>query len=243
MKKLTIVLFAFMAHFNLGFGQVQFFAGGSAGANWGYQLGMPVDIQLDSKFAFTTGLFYVANKESDTYNPTVIRRETTGSTGGLFSFGVFIEDYFNAKTYSQNYLSVPLALKFTPKADKTKSSWLFEAGLNAVYTLNGKVKNHESSRIYSRGEDPSSAKVRDVNAATVPFSTMDIQAEGIKQFNAEWRLAVGVRLRRNVQLSLRVENTLENNYSRSNGFKPLVNRHTYLSVNVPIYTIKAKSSK
>lgn len=243
MKKLTIVLFAFMAHFNLGFGQVQFFAGGAAGGNWGYQIGIPIDIQLNPQFAFTTGLLYAANKESDTYNPTVIRTETSGSTGGLFSFGIFIEDYFNAKAYSQNYLSVPLALKFTPRTDLTKSSWLFEAGFNAAYTLNGKVKNYESSRIYSKGEAASSAKIGPVNAGDSPFRTMDLEAEGIKRFNLEWRFGFGVRFPKNFQLMLRWEGNLFSQYNNANGYKPLKNYYGYLSLNVPIYKMKGKSSK
>jgi Outer membrane protein beta-barrel domain len=250
MKNLLMLVFAIVANFTLVSGQVQIFAGGSiqSYSKGIYQFGVPVDIRLAPKFAISTGISYASNKATEVTNETPIRavRDPGGYGSGWFSSGQYFEPsvtfYYKSKRYNQNFLSVPLAIKYNGNADENRTSFMMEAGINIVYALNGQLNQFETSGFaYEKDVTINISKVPNEKFAATPVETLNYTNEGVNRLNAEWRFGLGMRLPGNFQMAIRWEKTIVNQYNDSKGYEPIRNGNVYFSVNVPVYKIKKKS--
>jgi hypothetical protein len=249
MKKSMMFVFAVVANFTLVSAQVQIFAGGSiqSYSDKVYQFGVPVDIRLDAKFAISTGISYAANKSTSVINQSPVRgvREPGGSGSGLFSGSYFepsVTLYYKQKTYNQNFLSIPLALKYNTKADENRTCLMLEAGINFVYAVGGQVNQYEVSNTqYEKEVTIIVSKLPNEKVEATPVETFNYANEGVNRLNAEWRLGLGMRLPGNFQLAIRWENTMMDQFTDNKSYSQLKNGNAYFSVNVPVYKIKKKS--
>jgi hypothetical protein len=250
MKKLVMLVSAIVANVTLMVGQVQIFAGGSiqSYADKIYQLGVPVDIRLAPKFAISTGISYASNKAIEVTNQTPIRavKDPGGYGSGWFSSGQYFEPsvtfFYKSKRYNQNFLSIPLAIKYNGHADEKRTSFIMEAGVNIVYALNGQLNQFETQGFaYQKDVTIDISKVPNEKFAATPVETLNYTNEGVNRLNAEWRFGLGMTLPGNFQMAIRWEKTIASQYNDSKGFEPIKNGNVYFSVNVPVYNIKRKS--
>jgi hypothetical protein len=247
MKKSMMFVFAVVANFTLVSAQVQIF--GSGGVRIidknVYQLGVPVDIRLAPKFAISTGISYAANKSTDVRGQTPIRGKKNESGSGLFSSGPSEPSftlYYKSKTYNQNFLSIPLALKYFSNANERKSSFMVEAGVNIGFAVNGQVNKYEIENFVFQSEMTIPlSNIPNEKVVATPVETLDYANEGVNRLNAEWRLGLGMKLPGNFQLAIRWENTMMDQFTDNKSYSQLKNGNAYFSVNVPVYKIKKKS--